>query len=1335
MLKKKPFAKSLSFPILPFAKRTAVTFWCLLVCTNIWAQQKPSPIYLAPDAPEWAAMMMRDDANVFVVKQAYEDYYRQHEFVKTDYTQYYKRWLHWARRLVQPDGTIHIPSVAEQKMREEQLKQLRATPQPNPNDGFAEKQLTGWTFVGPKETYDIDGVTKVTWQTNIYCVAIAPSNNNVLYAGGESGGVWKTSDKGLNWTLLTRNVLHGSFGAIQIHPTDPNIVYAATSGKIIKTTDGGTTWASVYTETNLWVNEIWIDANNPNIVLAASEQGLIRTTNGGTTWADAFGQFSWAVKAKPDDPNIVWAVRDNGAGADVMKSTDGGMTWTTSNTGFYTPTGDRTVTGAIIATCPSNPSKVYIYLCGSGTDLHGYIGVYVSNDNGNTWANTNPSNAVGVPYSVPTHSNLMTSNGTTGLQQGFYDMAIVVNPNNDQQLIAGGTSWYKSTDGGATWVGLGSYIGGALSWSHPDIQCTVAQGNDLWIASDGGLNYSPDFGATHEARMTGISGSDMWGFDSGWNEDILVGGRYHNGNMTFHESFPAGKYYRMGGAEAPTGYVNPSTERKVYHSDIGGHRIKGGFTNGRTSFSTSLFPNESYAYYANSEMTWYPECWSIVFLGNANILYKSTDGGSTFAAHYTFPGTATNTVYEVEISRANPQVMYCSQWDGTDDKIWRSTDGGNTFTACTPLPLPNNNDRVKLTASATDVNTLWVAVTYGSNGKKVYKSTDGGASWTNLTTAILNNITVQDILAQHGTNGGVYIGTNSGVFYRNNTHTDWQPYSDQLPLSIECNRLKPFYRDGKLRNGSWGFGVWETELYEPSNPIAQAMTDKLTSACARDTFYFDDYSVLNHIGASWAWTFPTASFVANANTRTPKVLFNGIGTHQAIMALTTPQGAFNDTLTLTISNNYCVADTIPGKALSLDGSDDFASLPALHLNSNTVTLTAWIKPNGVQSDWAGLLFCRGGNTTAGISLKNNNELRYHWNDGGYGWSSGLIVPDNEWTHIALVASPTSMKIYKNGVAATHTTTIAAEEFNADLQIGRDPNGGARYYKGLIDEVCVYNTALTQAQIREQMHLTKKPELSPNLLAYFQFNTDATGNTDHDKVRSNHASLANGTTRVVSTGPFAGGDSYRTSVSTTTTVNASNIGTTLQFGGTVPNGEIVLSRLHWTPDQLPSCDNYYSDTHYWILNNYGTNNTFTAPSLLQFSGINIPDPAIIPTNTYQFYRRNFNADGNTWGSSISQPSIVMGGTSGSFEFGANNGLTQAGQYIVSNNFLSQNVQGIVPVCSNGVGTYSVQPVAGATYTWSILSGNGTITAGQGTPQITIQWAEEITGQVAITMSKP
>jgi hypothetical protein len=997
--------------------------------------------------------------------------------------------------------------------------------------------------------------------------------------------------------------------------------------------------------------------------MAACDQGFLRSTNGGTTWTKQFTNQTWTVKHKPGDASTVWLVRKNGSTVDCMKSTNGGSSFTAYNSGLYAPASGESVTGAIVAVCPSAPATLYTYFCGSGSNLYGYVGVYKSTDSGQSWTNTNPAGSIGnspTPYSIPAHTNLMAHNGTTGFDQGFYDMAIVVNPSNANQIIAGGTSWFKSTDGGATWSALGSYVGG-LPWSHPDIQCTVALGSDLWISSDGGLNYSSDWATTIEARMNSISGSDNWGFGSGWNEDILVGGRYHNGNMAYHESFPAGKFYRMGGAESATGYVSPGPERKTYFSDIGGYRIDGGFANGVTYFPVGLFPNESYAYYQNSEMVWHPTCWNIVYLGNDNKLWKSIDGGTSFNAVYTFPGTATNQVYEVQIARSNPQVIYISQWDGTDDRIYRSTNGGTTFTACTALPLPNNNDRIKMAVSAENANVLWAAVTYGSNGKKIYKTTDGGVTWVNLTTNKLNSVTITNVMAQYGTDGGIYLGTNSGVFYRNNGLSEWQAFSTGLPLSAETNRLKPFYRDGKIRNGTWGFGVWESPLYETSTVIPQAMTDKLSSDCARDTFYFDDYSVVNHTNASWSWSFTGAQTIIGSNTRTPKVVFGSSGTKTAVMTLTTPSGTFLDTLSLSVGNG-CDPDSMPGYSMSLDGNGDYATASQyLNLNSNTVTITAWIKPIGAQNDWGGIVFCRGGTTTAGVSIKSNNEIRYHWNDTNWSWGSGLIAPSDKWSHVALVVSQNSATIYLNGVPAVHNVSHSAEEFNAPLAIGYDPNGGSRYFTGNIEEVCVYNRSLSQNEIREQMHLCRTHTDTTGLKSYYQFNE--TSGPVLDRIGVRHASLVGNASRPVSTCPVGPGFSARLTVTNGGAKVFPNTGLTLTFpgSGTYPNGELCATRINWTPDYLPSSPPF--SPAYWVIRNYGANQTFSQLSSIEFAKIGNVPVSTTPSE-YSFYKRGSNDDGNTWGGAVDVADQLAYGTNGAALFSNGNGITSFSQFIVA-----------------------------------------------------------------------
>ena len=1211
----------------------------------LFAQQKPTPVYVGPDAPAWMQMMQDDNANAFDIQKEYSKYYETHAFVKNAYTQYYKRWMHWARAYVQADGSLHIPTIDEINADEKIRLGLRQSKSPSAAKGAT----ANWTFLGPKQTYDTDGATEVTWQTNVYSLDIAPSNANILYAGGESGGLWKTTDKGLHWDLLTASVLHGSFGAVKIHPTDPNTVYAATSGKIIKTTDGGASWSTVYSENNLWVNEIAIKADNPDVALAAADQGLLYTDNGGLNWTKLHAQQTWTVKFKPGDPQTVFAVRKNGSGSDFLVSGNGGGSFSPSSTGWWTPGAGEAVTGAIIALCPSNPSKLYAYLCGSGDNLKGYVGVFVSANSGASWANTNPQNAVGnspVAYSIPGHTDLMSSDGlSTGFDQGFYDMAIIVNPNNDNQLIAGGTSWFKSLNGGATWTALGSYVGG-LPWSHPDIQALAASGNDLWIASDGGLNYSVNFAQTIVARMNGISGSDMWGFDSGWNEDVLVGGRYHNGNMAWHESFPAGKFYRMGGAESATGYVNPGDARKTYFSDIGGYRLKGGFGNGADAFPVGLFPNESYAYYANSEMVFDPRCWNHAYIGFENKIWKSTDGGTSYAALHAFPGNGDNAVYDIEVCRSNPDVIYCSQWDGADDAMWRSADGGNTWVQLAKLPLPNNNDRVKMAASAEDANVLWVAVSYGSNGKKIYKTTNGGQSWQNLTTSALNGVRITGVMAQYGTDGGIYLGTNAGVFYRNNSLPDWQPFSDGLPISAETNRLKPFYKNGKIRNGCWGFGVWESDLYEPSQPVAQAMCSALESGCARDTVYFDDYSAVNHDGASWSWEFPGAAYVSDANARNPKVLFGQPGVYQAIMTLNTPQGVFKDTLSVKV-DNACTADSIPGEAVRLggNGNSGHVALPPFNVTTNTFSVTAWVKPDGEQPDYSPIFMQDG--DAAGFNFQpGNNKLGYHWPNGAWWWESGLTVPAGEWSHVAMVVEPDGITLYLNGTGSKHHFTTTKATFSAGARLGNYQGWGDRYMKGDIDEVCVYNRSLTQAEIREKMHLRKIPADETDMLAYYQFN-EAGGSTAYDRSGSRHGSLVGSAARIASTVAVGPGASARNFASASGSTNFPGTGVTMKYAAStpLPSDEICVTRIDLRPDVTPAGDTV--SRSYWVTRHFGPELLMDGLAEIDIDKIGAA-PAGQSAGAYALWQRFPNGEGPVW-EQTATPDAVTPGSDGAVAF--------------------------------------------------------------------------------------
>ena len=159
-----------------------------------------------------------------------------------------------------------------------------------------------------------------------------------------------------------------------------------------------------------------------------------------------------------------------------------------------------------------------------------------------------------------------------------------------------------------------------------------------------------------------------------------------------------------------------------------------------------------------------------------------------------------------------------------------------------------------------------------------------------------------------------------------------------------------------------------------------------------------------------------------------------------------------------------------GTSVGFNGTNASIPVPALNLNNNVVTITAWVNPNGYQNSGPGILYSRANSTVSGFAFGGANELAYTWNadPATYTYSSGLLVPTNQWTYVALVVEPTRARLYMitNGVlsGATNSTAHAVQGFDGPSYIGQDPIGG-RNFNGKLDEVSFYaNQALSPAQL-------------------------------------------------------------------------------------------------------------------------------------------------------------------------------------------------------------------------------------------------------------------------------
>ena len=282
-----------------------------------------------------------------------------------------------------------------------------------------------------------------------------------------------------------------------------------------------------------------------------------------------------------------------------------------------------------------------------------------------------------------------------------------------------------------------------------------------------------------------------------------------------------------------------------------------------------------------------------------------------------------------------------------------------------------------------------------------------------------------------------------------------------------------------------------------------------------------------------------------------------------------------------------------GNALYLGGGPNRVTIdPGLELYSNTVTIAAWIKPEGKQNDFAGIVFSRKDGTTAGISIKDNNELRYHWNDTGWDFSPGLHPPSGEWSHIALVVTPDSTSLYLNGVPSTHYKGNDIEEFKGRLLIGRDPTGDTRYFKGYIDEVAIWNRSLTTEEIREKMHLTRSvgEGCSDDLIVYYQFDGDPDSDHCIEPMSGFTGKLTDGASKKPSSVPIGRGYSdiqYNAGGAT----DFEKTDADLDFG--ITNDEVVFFKLNagaYGREGLP-LDIIPLDNQYWIAQSYDNNSIF------------------------------------------------------------------------------------------------------------------------------------------------
>ena len=848
---------------------------------------------------------------------------------------------------VQADGIIRLPKAAdyhkEMDKAQEEVAHSRAlartaTGMVQDNDAPAP-----WKVISPIVTYDYLTKKVSPAQSNIQRMAASRSNPNVLYCGSETGMVFRSTDKGATWTPCNDGEwMAGEITFVDISSSNPDRVIVGGGGVCWLTNDGGETWKNITPQKSAYARSSvgQFHPTDDNVIVFGDRAQLWRTTDGGNSWQWIMGGLVFDVRFSRHNPQVCYVAIEQENTVKLFKSEDSGASWN-----MLQLDGQPLISARIgLSEAPGGADYVYMWACRrnhlsqpgplyfSGPPL-----LYKSTDGGSTFSVTDPVEQM----------EAVDKNGG----QGYYDLVCTASATDPEELLVGIIQLYRSTDGGQTLENVGGYYG--RFDLHCDMQSIQTNGaGDTWLSTDGGVIYSNDFFSQHaEARLNGLYASEMWGFDQGWNEDVMVGGRNHNGNMSQMDRYN-GVALSMRGSERPTGYVFLSNPRKVAFSDSENVIMPDDW---RDEFVPFLdfwtYPKESSQHGMGFEFDpRYAQCFYIVH-GSADedykTLWRTRDDGASFSTVYTFD----TPINAVAMSRSNPDKIVVSTWG----RIFYSLDAGATFEE---YPIPDeltHSVTYKLAIHPLREDEIWVS---DGNAGGFWRTLDNGANWEKLDDGLTisnweGNMEAHSIgrffLTGNEKNAAyaiaftkgylneTYTTTRGRVLYRDDTTDGWVNFSDGLQKVMNLNRMLPFYKDGVIRLAT-NNGIWQRDLVDTDfKPVAQPLIlnagsgDNTVATYPRE-IQLESYSIVNQKDVQWQWEInPAPLSITSYEERNPVMVIEPDQTYDITLTVTTPAG----------SDTKCVKSMIKGTKPVPDdatGVDDNMSEDDLLLLSGNVVM-------------------------------------------------------------------------------------------------------------------------------------------------------------------------------------------------------------------------------------------------------------------------------------------------------------------------------------------------------------------------------------------------------------
>jgi len=689
-------------------------------------------------------------------------------------------------------------------------------------------------------------------------IAVDPRNRSVWYLAVGSGGLWKTTNRGINWEPIFDQGGSYSLGCVTIDTRNPDVIWLGTGENssnrsvgygdgVYKSTDGGQSWKHMGLSDSQHIGRILVDPRDSDVVFVAAEgplwceggdRGLFKTTDGGRTWkavlqiSDDTGVTDIAFD--PRNPDVLYAAAyqrrrhvglliGGGPESGIYKTSDGGRTWKKLSNGL--PAVD--IGRIALAVSPQNPDIVYALVYAAGEEG----GFFRSADRGETW--TLQSN-----YKV--------------LDPQYYG-EIYADPHQFDRIYAMDVTTHVSEDGGKHFR--------SVSWrmhvDHHAMAFDPTDRNHLLVGNDGGLYESYDHGRSWR-HFTNLPTAQFYrvAVDNALPFYNVYGGTQDNGSMagpsrTINRvGIRASEWIQTGGGDGFQSRVDPEDPNIVYGLSQNGALFR---LDKRTGIRTSIRPPEDpngppVRWHWDTPLLISPHSPTRLYVAG-NRLYRSDDRGDSWKA---VSGDLTRQLDPenqrimgriwgadaVQKNRFTTALSVSSALDesplqegllyvGTDDGLVQvSEDGGKKWLRIARFPgIPRHTYVSDICASRHDVDTVYVAFNNYQRGDfKPYllKSPDRGRTWTSIAGDLPDRHVVWCIVEDHVNPKLLFVGTEFGLFFTVDGGGDWIRLRGGLP-TIQVRDVALQRREGDLVCATFGRGFYVLDDYTALRYIGPAV--------------------------------------------------------------------------------------------------------------------------------------------------------------------------------------------------------------------------------------------------------------------------------------------------------------------------------------------------------------------------------------------------------------------------------------------------------------------------------------------------------------------------------